>query len=132
MLDKLDHIAVAVKDTHTALAFWKDALGLKVIVDEIVAGGAVRLLHLDGGSCQIQLVQPLVKEHPIAAWLEEHGGGLHHFCFYVDDLDQALEYAVEEDLVDKNIEPHQGTEGKRAFFLGKDASGAVLIEVTGN
>lgn len=132
MFNKLDHIAVAVKDMDTALPFWRDVMGLKVMVDEVVAGGSVRLMHLGGGSCQIQLMQPLVKEHPIAAWLEEHGGGLHHLCFYVDDLDNALEFAVENRLAGDNVKPHQGTEGKRAFFLSKEKTGDIVIEVTGN
>jgi len=131
MFNKLDHIAVAVKDIDDALLYWKDAMGLKVIVDEVVAGGSVRLLHLDGGSCQIQLVQPLVEAHPIAAWLKEHGGGLHHLCFYVDDLDQALALAVKEGMVGKTVKPHQGTEGKRAFFLTREKTADILIEVTG-
>ena len=131
MFNKLDHIAVAVKDINDYLAYWKDAMGLKVIVDEVVAEGSVRLLHLDGGNCQIQLVQPLMEEHPIAVWLDEHGGGLHHLCFYADDLDKVFAFAVEKELVGKNVKSHQGTEGKRAFFLSKEKTAGVLIEVTG-
>jgi methylmalonyl-CoA/ethylmalonyl-CoA epimerase len=44
------------------------------------------LTYLDAGGVFIQLVEPLDDESPIAAHLAEHGEGLHHIAFAVDDV----------------------------------------------
>ena len=50
----------------------------------------VRLTYLDLGNTWLQLVEPLDPAHPLAAWLDEHGDGLHHICFGVDDVECEL------------------------------------------
>ena len=82
MFDRLDHVAIVVPDTEAALLIWRDKFGLPVLFSETINNGAVRLTHLDMGNTQLQLVQPLLSDHPLAIWLAEHGPGLHHFCFY--------------------------------------------------
>lgn len=123
----LDHLAVAVKDTEEALNVWRDRLGFPVLYSEVVNEGAVRLTHLDLGNTHLQLVEPLVKDHPLCAWLEKHGSGLHHFCLRVDDVSGAM---AEEGSLTVGT-PHQGTQGKKAIFLDREASDNVLVELTG-
>ena len=38
---------------------------------------------------QIELVEPVVPDSPVLAFLNK-GGGLHHLCYEVDDLDEHL------------------------------------------
>ena len=45
---------------------------------------------MDAGNAFLQLVEPLDETSSIAAWLSEHGEGLHHVCFGVDDVEQAV------------------------------------------
>jgi len=40
---------------------------------------------------QIELIEPLDDRNPYAKWLADHGPGLHHLGFYVDDVDTASE-----------------------------------------
>jgi hypothetical protein len=46
----------------------------------------VRLTYLDTGNAFVQLVEPLDGESAVAQWLDEHGEGVHHLCFGVDDV----------------------------------------------
>ena len=123
----LDHLAIAVPDTEEALKVWRDQLGFKVLFSEDVNGGSVRLTHLDLGNTQLQLVQPLTPDHPLQRWLSEHGPGLHHFCLRVEDVDAAQRSSP----VPTAPNPHQGTQGKRALFLDKNATQGVQVELTG-
>jgi methylmalonyl-CoA/ethylmalonyl-CoA epimerase len=126
----LDHLAIVVPDTDDALTIWRDRVGLKLLYSEVVNQGAVRLTHLDLGNTQLQLVEPLTPDHPLRAWLEKNGPGLHHFCFKVEDVREAYERLPEAGLpVAANI--HQGTQGKRALFLDKNATQGVQVEITG-
>jgi methylmalonyl-CoA epimerase len=130
MLQGLDHFAIAVPDTEAALKIWRDLVGLKFLYSEVVNGGTVRLTHLDLGNTQLQLVEPLTPDHPLRSWLAQHGPGLHHFCFKVDDVGPA---AVALPKAGLPVAPaiHQGTQGKRALFLDRASTQGVQVEVTG-
>lgn len=123
----LDHLAIVVPDTEAALRIWRDALGFPVLYSEDVNDATVRLTHLDLGNTQLQLVQPLTPDHPLQAWLAKNGPGLHHFCFAVDDVGEAMRNSP----VPAAPKPHQGTHGKRAVFLDRDATGGIQVELTG-
>lgn len=82
---RLDHVAVAVRDTEQALHYFRDHLGLYVASTEELEAQRVRLTYLDTGNAYLQLVQPLDPDHELARWIEAHGEGLHHVCFGVDD-----------------------------------------------
>ncbi len=127
----LDHVAIVVPDTDAALEIWRDRVGLKVLYSEVVNNGALRLTHLDLGNTQLQLVQPLQPGHPLQAWLAKNGAGLHHLCFRVNDVGDALIELPKQGLP-AAAPPHQGTQGKRALFLDRTATQGVQLEVTGN
>lgn len=89
-LRRLDHVALVVRDTDEALRFYRDRLGLRVASSEKIPVPHVRLTHLDAGNAYIQLVEPLELDSPLQTWLDEHGEGLHHLCFGVDDVADAV------------------------------------------
>ena len=109
---------------------WRDKLGLKVILSEVVNGGTVKLTHLDLGNTHLQLVEPLVPNHPIRDWLEKNGPGLHHFCLKVGDVGEAMAQLPGAGVATGKA-PHQGTQGKRALFLDASSTHGVLVEITG-
>lgn len=82
---RLDHVAIAVRDTEVALRHFRDRLGLRVIHTEELKEPHVRLTYLDVGNTLIQLVEPLDGESDLARSLAENGEGLHHICFGVDE-----------------------------------------------
>jgi methylmalonyl-CoA/ethylmalonyl-CoA epimerase len=131
MFNNLDHIAIVVADTEAALRIWRDKFRLPVLYSETVNNGTVRLTHLDLGNTQLQLVQPLTADHPLAAWLAAHGPGLHHICFGVDNVAQAGDALASYDLAPGEPRPHQGTLGKRALFLDRSGTDNVQVEMTG-
>ena len=123
----LDHLAIAVPDTEEALKLWRDTMGFEVVCSEKVNDATVLLTHLDLGNTHLQLVEPIVPDHPLHEWLDKNGPGLHHLCFKVDDVDEAMRDAP----VATAPAPHQGTEGKRALFFDKSATDNIIVEVTG-
>jgi methylmalonyl-CoA/ethylmalonyl-CoA epimerase len=127
----LDHVAIVVPNTEAALKVWRDHVGLTVLYSEVVNNGAIRLTHLDLGNTHLQLVEPLTAEHPLRAWLAKNGAGLHHLCFRVDNVGEALVELPRLGLPTAAPAPHQGTQGKRALFLDKSATQDVQLEVTG-
>jgi catechol 2,3-dioxygenase-like lactoylglutathione lyase family enzyme len=47
------------------------------------------------GDMQLELIQPVTGESIYSEFLDRTGGGLHHLCWEVDDLDAALARAAE-------------------------------------
>jgi methylmalonyl-CoA/ethylmalonyl-CoA epimerase len=89
-LRRLDHVAVLVRSTDDALEFYSGRLGLHVHSSEVIEEPHVRLTYLDAGNVFVQLVEPLDGDSALGMWLDEHGEGLHHLCFGVDDVAAAV------------------------------------------
>lgn len=123
---RLDHVAVVVRSTDDALRFYEGHLGLRVQSSEVIPAPHVRLTYLDAGNAFVQLVEPLDPESPLVAWLDEHGDGLHHVCFGVDDVP-----ATVARLSDSGSPVVLGTgRGRVSSFVTTQAAGGVRIECT--
>lgn len=124
---RLDHVAVVVRDTERALRTYRDRLGLPVSHSEVQDGARVRLTYLDCGNAFLQLVEPLDPTSELGRWLEEHGEGLHHLGFGVDDA-LAAAAALAGDGAPAPVEG-RGRGRVSAFVPGREASG-VRLECT--
>jgi methylmalonyl-CoA/ethylmalonyl-CoA epimerase len=131
MFQSLDHIAVVVKDTDEALAFYRDVLGFPVLFSEVLEEQSVRLTHLDLGNVHLQLVQPLREDHPLSEHLRRHGEGLHHLCLRVDSVPGAIQALPERGLRSRDAEPRRGPKGRQAAFIDPATTRGVLLEITG-
>ena len=131
LFNQLDHIAIVVRDTDQALSFYRDTLGLPVVLSEEIPTGNVRLTHLDMGNVHLQLVQPLTDDHPLHDFLDQHGEGLHHLCFQTSDVVQTLSGLPDRQLRAKSAQPHDAPRGRKAGFIDPDTTRGVLWEMTG-
>jgi len=85
VIRRLDHVAVLVRDTDDALLWFRDRLGMTVVMVDVINTPPVKLTYLDCGNAFFQLVEPLDTSGQLAALLESRGEGFHHVCFGVDD-----------------------------------------------
>jgi catechol 2,3-dioxygenase-like lactoylglutathione lyase family enzyme len=85
----ISHVAIGVSDMDRALPFYRDILGLEVMLDaeEKVGQGKRRAVYLrwNSNSGFLVLSQTLGREAS-GKPLRLHQVGLHHFAFWVDDL----------------------------------------------
>jgi methylmalonyl-CoA/ethylmalonyl-CoA epimerase len=128
---KLDHIAIVVRDTDEALKFYRDTLGLPIVLSEVLEDVGVRLTHLDLGVAHLQLVQPLRPDHPLQQHLQKHGEGLHHLCFQVPDVPAAVAALPALGLAQRGTQLHRGPRGRKAAFVDPAGTRGVLLEFTG-
>jgi methylmalonyl-CoA/ethylmalonyl-CoA epimerase len=129
--ETLDHVAIVVKDTEASLTVYRDALRLPFLFSEVLADQNVRLTHLDMGVCHLQLVEPLVPEHPLHAVLRDRGESLHHVCFRVPDVQQAIaELPSLHGLTSRDPRPRSGPCGRRSTFIDPAGTRGVLFELT--
>lgn len=122
----LDHVAVVVRDIEASLAYYTRELGLPIVSDEETeASGGARLVFLDAGNVMVQLISPLRSTGPIAGHLETYGEGIHHLCFAVDDIEDAIAAL----LPGKDVPVEVGGRGRRTAFL-PDRTDGVITELT--
>ena len=123
---RLDHVAVAVRDTEEALRYFRDHLGLEVAKTEELESPHVRLTYLDTGNAYIQLLEPLDADGDLARWIDERGEGLHHICFGVDDV-----LAAAKELAGDGPAPTAGSgRGRVSAFVPGSAVHGVRVECT--
>jgi methylmalonyl-CoA/ethylmalonyl-CoA epimerase len=127
VIRRLDHVAVAVRDTDAALAHFRDQLGLEVVAVDYPPEVPVRLTYLDLGNAWLQLVEPLDTSHALAAWLRTHGEGLHHICFGVDDVESELQRIGPPGAP---VPPLGSGRGRPAGFAAGEPQHGVRIECT--
>jgi methylmalonyl-CoA epimerase len=131
MFKKVDHIAIAVRNTAEALKFYQDTMQLPLLYSEVLEGPGVRLTHLDMGNVELQLVEPLSDDHPISKFLDERGEGLHHLCWQTNQsIEDAMESLEEFGLSAKANEPHAAPNDGAAAFIEPGQTRGVLWELT--
>ncbi len=129
--EKLYHVAIAVRNLDEREKLWEECLGLKVSHREVVEEQGVRATMLEPkeGGAAIELLEPLGDDSPISKFLEKRGEGIHHICFYVDDIESTLARLKKQGvrLIDK--EPRKGAHYAKVAFLHPKAMGGVLVEL---
>ncbi|MGB4586326.1 MAG: methylmalonyl-CoA epimerase [Rectinemataceae bacterium] len=128
-LNKLDHIGIAVEKIDEALPFWEGLLGLPLHGTEEVKEQKVRTAFLPVGESEVELLESLDAEGPIAKFIAAKGQGIQHIAFRVDDIDAALAELKEKGLRLIDETPRYGAGGARIAFLHPKATGGVLIEL---
>ncbi len=125
---KLNHVAIAVGDVDSALTFWQAALGLNVDHVEDVPSQKSEVVFIPVGESEVELVHPTSKDSGLARFVTEKGGGMHHLCFEVDNIDEML-----SDLKEKGIrlidEQAKELPGRKMAFIHPRSTGGVLVEL---
>jgi methylmalonyl-CoA epimerase len=130
MIDKVEHIGLAVSDLGIALDFYRDALGLAAGEIEEVPAQQVRLAVLPVGETKVELLQTTSPDGPIGRFIAQRGEGIHHICFEVKDLEQALDHLRSQGIRLIDERPRLGAGGRRIAFLHPRSSHGVLIELS--
>jgi methylmalonyl-CoA/ethylmalonyl-CoA epimerase len=126
----LDHVGIAVQDIDTALAFYRDALGLEIEAPEEVASQRVRARFIPVGESSLELLEATASDSAIAKYIEKRGPGLHHITLRVDDIRAALARLKARGVRLVDEEPRPGAEGALVAFIHPSAAHGVLIELT--
>jgi len=128
MLNKIDHLGIAVKSLDEAVAFYEKALGLTCQGVEEVESQKVRTAFFDVGGTHIELLEPTSEESPIAKFMAKNGEGIHHVAYKTDDIQGQLNQARESGCKLINEEPVPGAGGKKVAFLHPKSTHGVLTE----
>jgi len=128
MIEKIDHIGIAVKDLEKACDVF-DKLNIKTIGKEIVEEQKVKVAFLPVGNSELELLESTSPDGPIARFIEKKGEGIQHIAFKVDNLTETLEKLKKEGVRLIDEKPRYGAGGAKIAFLHPKSTNGILIEL---
>ena len=129
MIQKIDHLGIAVRSLDEAVPYYEKALGLKCEHREEVPSQKVRTAFFKVGEVHIELLEPTVPDSPIAKYLEKNpAGGIHHVAFGTDNVVDQLRQASSAGVKLIHDKPFEGAGGKWVAFLHPKSTFGVLTE----
>jgi len=131
MIGKLNHVAIAVPDLEAGTAVYRDTLGAKVSEPQEEPDHGVVVVFVELPNTKIELLHPLGEKSPIAGFLAKNpGGGIHHVCYEVEDIEAAAEKMKAEGArVLGDGGPRIGAHGKPVLFLHPKDFCGTLVEL---
>jgi methylmalonyl-CoA/ethylmalonyl-CoA epimerase len=129
-LGPLNHVGIATPSIPDAVARYRELLGAEKVGEAFdLPAQRVRVCFVDAPNSQIELLEPLGEDSPIAKFLEKNpAGGQHHVCFEVPDI-----HAAKAELEAKGAkvlgDPRIGAHGTLVLFVHPKDMGGVLTEL---
>lgn len=117
----LHHIGFVVPDIAAAAPGFIRSLGAfwdEKIYEDPNQCVKVSFLTTRVGDAQIELVEPLGEQSPVRRFLHEKGGGMHHACYEVDDLEQQMaRMKAQGSLIARRPKPAVAFDNRRIAWM---------------
>ena len=125
----IEHIGIAVNSIDKDAPFWKHILNLPHRGTEAVENQGVMTDIYDTGRGKVELLEAMGSDTPLGKFLEQRGAGMHHVCFEVDNITNAIKELKEFNIQVLSNEPTMGAEGYKVVFIHPKNTGGVLVEL---
>jgi len=129
MVEKIDHIGIAVRNIEKTSKLLSNILGLKVVGEEIVEEQKVKVAFLPLGDSELELLESTSPEGPIARFIEKKGEGIQHIAFRVNNIEEVLEKLKKEGIRLIDEKPRYGAGGAKIAFLHPKDTKGILVEL---
>ena len=129
MVNKIEHIGIAVKNLEESNRLFEKLLGVSPYKSEEVQSEGVLTSFFQTGINKIELLAATNPERPIAKFLEKKGEGIHHIAFDVENIFAEIERLKKEGFVLINEVPKKGADNKLVVFLHPKNTNGVLVEL---
>lgn len=125
---RIDHIAIAVSDLDSAVDFYCNTLGLKVIERRETRGKNTGMLSvvLDAGAFTIVLLEGVGEASQVSRYIDKYGPGVQHVALAVSNIEEVVDGLTEKNVrfsTDLLIGP-----GLKQIFTTRDAESGMMYE----
>lgn len=129
---KIHHVGYLVKNIEKSINSF-EMLGFSIIKEPIYDEyREIDICFMKNGEYVIELVSPKTKNSVVAELKKKLGNSPYHFCYEVDDIEEAI-YKLREQKFVVWQEPHEAIaiDGRKVVFLINSQIGIVeLVEST--
>ncbi len=117
----LHHIGFVVAEIQSSIQAFRASLGAAwngLVYEDPNQKVKVAFLATAPSQGQIELVEPASNDSPVTKFLRERGGGLHHLCYEVHDLERALAaFKTRGAVIAKRPLPAVAFDGRRIAWI---------------
>ncbi len=117
MIEKIDHIGIAVSNLESAMKLYSEALGLKIKEIEVVEEQKARVAIIPVGESNIELLESTESDGPIAKYIEKRGEGIHHLALRVKNVGDALGVLKGKGVQLIDEQPRKGSRKTKMAFI---------------
>ncbi len=126
---QIDHIGMAVDSLAKGESFWSGVLGIPCEGQETVAEQKVTTAFFPVGESEVELLEPVSAESPVAKFIAKKGEGMHHIAFRVENIESALHELKQKGVRLIDEVPRIGAGGARIAFIHPAATNGILVEL---
>lgn len=129
MVQKIEHIGIAVKSLATSIPIYETLLATKCYQIESVESEQVNTAFFKIGESKIELLESMSDTGVIAQFIQKKGEGIHHIAYAVDDIEAEMKRMQSEGFILLNETPKNGADNKLVCFLHPKSTNGVLVEL---
>jgi len=127
MIEKIDHVGIAVKDLDATLKFYEEVLGFRTTqrMDHGISRGA----FVEVGEVDFEFLENKDPNSVIARHIEKRGEGFQHIAFKVPNIEQAMEALKRKGVSFIDEKPRPGARGSHIAFMHPKSTYGLLMEL---
>ncbi|HLH04121.1 MAG TPA: VOC family protein [Bryobacteraceae bacterium] len=130
---RLHHVGYVVGNMEASIRGFMHSLGMTwdgQIFHDPTQRVRVTFLATGPNCAQIELVEPAGENSPVAVFLKTRGGGQHHLCYEVGDIEHALDvFKSRKAAIVQRPCPAVAFDGRRiAWFITREKLVVELLE----
>ena len=129
MINKIEHIGIAVTDLKKSEDIFEKLLGKKPYKKEEVISEGVVTSFFKIGNQKIELLKGNNSESPIQKFIEKRKEGVHHIALHVDSIQKEVERLENLGFEFISTIPKKGADNKMIVFLHPKTTNGVLVEL---
>ena len=129
MINKIEHIGIAVADLKKSEDLFEKLLGKKPYKNEEVLSEGVVTSFFKIGKQKIELLKANNPESPIQKFIEKRNEGVHHIALHVDSIQKEVERLENLGFEFISTIPKKGADNKMIVFLHPKTTNGVLVEL---
>jgi methylmalonyl-CoA epimerase len=128
-IKRIEHVGVVVRNVEASRKLWEDCLGIKLGGVEEIPGRPNRLALFPVGESMVELLAGTTPDSKFSRMCDEGKAGIHHLCFEVENIDEALAELKAKGIPLLDETPRIGHAGCRIAFLDPKGTEGCLIEL---
>jgi len=129
VVNKIEHIGIAVTDLKKSEDLFEKLLGKKPYKKEEVASEGVVTSFFKIGNQKIELLKGNNSGSPIQKFIEKRKEGVHHIALHVDSIQKEVERLENLGFEFISTTPKKGADNKMIVFLNPKTTNGVLVEL---
>jgi catechol 2,3-dioxygenase-like lactoylglutathione lyase family enzyme len=123
-IEKLDHVAFAVRDKKIAARFLTEVLGAAEVM-EMEWGNFTFASYLLGSGSMLELIYASDPANFVNRFIDKRGEGLHHLTFKVRSLEETVEHLRSRGLTPMDIDVSNPM-WKECYLHPREALGTIM------